>query len=67
MSQKLRVHNHLKAGNTLTSADAYEKLGIVSFPKRISEVKQMGVKIKDCWKRVKTRFGDYTRVKEYYL
>jgi len=67
MSQKLRVHNHLKAGNTLTSADAYEKLGIVSFPKRISDLKQMGVKIKDCWKRVKTRFGDYTRVKEYYL
>ena len=67
MSQKLRVHNHLKAGNTLASADAYEKLGIVSFPKRISDLKQMGVKIKDCWKRVKTRFGDYTRVKEYYL
>lgn len=67
MNQKLRVHNHLKAGNTLTSADAYEKLGIVSFPKRICEVKEMGVKVKDRWKRVKTRFGDYTRVKEYYL
>jgi len=27
----------------------------------------MGFKFKDRWKRVKTRFGEYTRVKEYYL
>jgi len=67
MNQKLQVHNHLKAGNTLTSAEAYEQLGIVSFPKRICEVKQMGVIVLDRWKRVKTRFGGYTRVKEYYL
>jgi hypothetical protein len=67
MSQKQRVHNHLKQGKSLTSAEAYEQLGIVSFPKRICEVKEMGVKVKDRWKRVKTRFGEYTRVKEYYL
>ena len=67
MNQKQRVYSHLKQGNTLTSADAYELFGIVSFPKRICEVKEMDVIVKDRWKRVKTRFGEYTRVKEYYL
>ena len=67
MNQKQRVYRHLKQGNTLTSAEAYEQLGIVSYPKRICEVKEMGVIVKDRWKRVKTRFGGYTRVKEYYL
>ena len=67
MSQKQRVYNHLKQGNSLTSAEAYEWFGIVSFPKRICEVKAMGYHVKDRWKKVKTRFGGYTRVKEYYL
>ena len=67
MNQKQRVHNHLKQGYYLTSAQAYELFGIVSFPKRICELKEIGVIVKSRWRTVKTRFGEYTRVKEYYL
>lgn len=67
MSQKNRVHEYLKKGNTLTSAEAYERLGIASFPKRICELKAKGIIIKDRWKRVKTRFSGTVRIKEYYL
>jgi|TARA_R110002020_G_scaffold471097_1_gene697545 hypothetical protein len=67
MSQKKRVHEYLKTGKTLTSADAYERLGIASFPKRICELREMGIKVKDRWKRVKTRFSGTVSVKEYYL
>lgn len=67
MSQKLRVKQHLEAGLRITSLDARETLGIIDLPKRISDLKKMDVIVLDRWKRVKTRFGEYTRVKEYYL
>lgn len=67
MSQKMQVKRHLEAGLKITSLDARETLGILDLPKRMSELREMGFKFKDRWKRVKTRFGEYTRVKEYYL
>jgi hypothetical protein len=67
MSQKLQVKRYLESGKKITSLDAREKLGILDLPKRMSELRSMQFKFKDRWKRVKTRFGGYTRVKEYYL
>jgi len=67
MNQKLQVKQHLEAGLRITSLDARERLGILDLPKRMSELREMRFEFKDRWKRVKTRFGGYTRVKEYYL
>ena len=67
MNQEMQVSIELKKGRKLTSLDARDELGILDYPKRISNLRAMGVVIKDRWKRVKTRFGKYTRVKEYYL
>mgnify|MGYP000200202352 CR=1 FL=1 len=67
MSQKLQVKRYLESGKKITSLDAREKLGILDLPKRMSELRSMQFEFKDRWKRVKTRFGGYTRVKEYYL
>ena len=67
MNQKLQVKQHLEAGFRITSLDARETLGILDLPKRMSELREVGFEFKDRWKRVKTRFGGYTRVKEYYL
>lgn len=67
MSQKLQVKRYLESGKKITSLDAREKLGILDLPKRMSELRGMEFEFKDRWKRVKTRFGGYTRVKEYYL
>jgi len=67
MSQKKRVHEYLKTGARLTSEKARVELGVGSFPKRICELKAMGIKVKDRWKRVKTRFSGTVSVKEYYL
>lgn len=67
MSQKTQVKRYLESGKKITSLDAREKLGILDLPKRMSELREMQFEFKDRWKRVKTRFGGYTRVKEYYL
>jgi len=67
MNQKLQIKQHLEAGFRITSLDARETLGILDLPKRISDLKKMDVIVLDRWKKVKKRFGGYTRVKEYYL
>jgi len=67
MNQKTQVKRYLESGKKITSLDAREKLGILDLPKRMSELREMRFEFKDRWKRVKTRFGGYTRVKEYYL
>jgi hypothetical protein len=67
MSQKMQVKQHLEAGLKITSLDARETLGILDLPKRMSELREMGIKVKDRWKRVKTRFSGTVSVKEYYL
>jgi len=67
MNQKTQVKRYLESGKKITSLDAREKLGILDLPKRMSELRSMQFEFKDRWKRVKTRFGGYTRVKEYYL
>lgn len=67
MNQEARVKKYLERGHIITSLDAREKLGMLDLPKRISNLRKMDVVIKDRWVRAKNRFGQYTRVKEYYL
>ena len=67
MNQKLRVKKYLERGHKITSLDAREELGIIDLPKRMSELREMGIEFKKRWKRVKSRFDGDTRVMEYYL
>lgn len=67
MNQETRVKKYLERGHIITSLDAREQLGIISLPKRISNLRQSGMIIKDRWKCVKNRFNEDTRIKEYYL
>lgn len=68
-SQNQALLEYLQAGNTITSKDAYEKLGITQLATRIFELKEDGHNIvADKWKEVPIRYGDgTTKVKVYRL
>ena len=67
MRQNIRIWASLKRGNTLTSLNALRDLGVMDLPKRISELRAAGRKIKSDWLTVINRFGEKTRVRRYYL
>ena len=66
-NQGRRIMNYLESGKRLTSKDAMEGLGIVSFTKRISELRREGFKITDYWEESKNRYGEDCRYKVYAL
>lgn len=45
MTQKQRVLEHLKDGNTITSYEAMVNMGISDLPKRVSELRRDGYNI----------------------
>tara|TARA_R100001198_G_C5187025_1_gene181198 strand:- start:338 stop:550 length:213 start_codon:yes stop_codon:yes gene_type:complete len=67
MSQKLRVLEHFESGNTITSLEAYDQLGITQLATRIFELRQQGYPIEARRIDVKNRFGEECAVCEYYL
>ena len=63
-----RIIEYLKAGNTITSLEAFNKLGIVRLGARICEIRKNGdVIIQSRNKKVKNRFGETCTVKEYFI
>lgn len=67
-SQEQRVWEYLQApGSTISSLRAREELGIIDLPKRISKLRQWGAVIQSRDLKVKNRFGETTRVKEYWI
>ena len=67
MSQKSKVLEHLKKGKKITSLSAAVMYGIISLPKRISELKQDGHKIKKTVQEVTKATGERCRIKVYSL
>ena len=67
MSQKQQVLNHLKQGKKISSLSAAVMYGIISLPKRISELRQEGHKIKKVTQEVQKANGTYCRIKVYSL
>jgi Helix-turn-helix domain len=61
-SQKERVRKYLDSGKTLTRLNAWERLGILECPARISELRYSGYQIKTKMVSVKNRFGETVRV-----
>lgn len=62
-----RAISYMREHGSLTSLEALTKLGILSFPKRICEMKKQGFYITSKWKSGISEFGNTFRVKRYYL
>jgi len=60
------VLEKLQQGYYLTSLDALKELGIISFPKRISTLRNLGHKIEQESITVKGRFGK-KRISRYWM
>ena len=61
-----RAIAYMRKHGSLTSLEALTELGILSFPKRICEMRKQGLYIKTKWESGEGRNGKY-RIKRYYL
>ena len=66
-AQVSRAISYMREHGSLTSLEALTELGILSFPKRICEMKQQGFYITTKWESGESQFGNKFRVKRYYL
>ena len=67
MSQKDRVLQYLKQGKTLTRLNAWDELGVIETPARISELRHEGHKIQTAMKPVINRYGESVRIAEWFM
>lgn len=67
MSQKQRLLDHLKTGDTIDRLRALTELGIFELSARIIDLEEMGHVITKKRKPVTNRFGETCRVVEYSL
>ncbi len=58
---------YMRVNGSITSLEALEKLGIMSFPKRICELERMGYIVKKKTETVVNRWGNKVTVKRYSL
>lgn len=66
-NQCMRIIEYMRANGKISSREAFYDLGIISFTKRISELRRMGYKITDEWDNVQNRYGEWCRIKRYKL
>lgn len=62
-SQCARMLVYMKAGNKITGLEAVNLFGCICLPRRIKDLKERGVDIKDEW--IVTESGK--RVKRYFI
>ena len=67
MSQKKRVLSHLKSGKRLTRLSAWDDLGIIECPARISELRAEGHTIFSERKTVLNRYGESVQIAEWFM
>ena len=66
-TQEERVLDWMKSKREITSAIAYDELGIIQLPKRIWNLKRMGYTIKTEWREGKNRYKEKVRFCAYSL
>ena len=66
-TQEERVLVWMKRKGEITSAIAYDELGIIQLPKRIWNLKRMGYTIKTEWREGKNRYKEKVRYCAYSL
>ena len=67
MTQQERILKYLSGGQTLTRLNAWDELGILEAPARISELRAKGHKIKSKFVPVKNRYGDKVAIAEWTM
>ncbi len=67
MTQQERILDYLQSGNTLTRLNAWEQLGILEAPARISELRTKGHAIKTKMVIVKNRYGEKVGIAEWAM
>ena len=67
MTQKDRVLAYLEAGHVLTRLNAWDKLGVIETPARISELRAAGHPIKTTMHTVQNRFGEAVRIAKWSM
>ena len=67
MTQQERILEYLKAGKTLTRLNAWDNLGILEAPARISELRNKGHNIQTGFKTVLNRYGEKVKIAEWRL
>ena len=67
MTQHEKIANYIKRFGSITPMDAFADLGITKLATRISEMRRMGIEIRDEWTRTKNRFGERVEYKRYYF
>lgn len=67
MTQADRLLEYLEAGNKLRRLDAWDLLGILEAPARISELRAKGHNIKTTRITVINRFGEKVTIAEWEL
>ena len=67
MTQQDRILEYLKEGKTLTRLNAWDQLGILEAPARISELRNKGHEIKTGFKTVLNRYGEKVKIAEWRL
>ena len=67
MNQRARVKDYLESGRTLTRLNAWDELGILECPARISELRAQGVDIQTKRKTVINRYGESVSIAEWSI
>jgi hypothetical protein len=67
MTQQDRILEYLKEGKTLTRLNAWDQLGILEAPARISELRNKGHNIQTGFKTVLNRYGEKVKIAEWKL
>ncbi len=67
MNQQDRIICHLQDGKTLSRLNAWQELGILEAPARISELRAKGHQIKTTMKTVHNRYGEPVRIAHWSI
>jgi hypothetical protein len=67
MTQQERILEYLKEGKTLTRLNAWDQLGILEAPARISELRNKGHNIQTGFKTILNRYGEKVKIAEWRL
>ena len=67
MTQQERILEYLKEGKTLTRLNAWDQLGILEAPARISELRSKGYEIMSKRKAVLNRFGEKVWIATWFM
>ena len=67
MTQQDRILEYLKEGKTLTRLNAWDNLGILEAPARISELRNKGHNIQTGFKTILNRYGEKVKIAEWRL